>query len=85
MFEIGAKYEFRMIEDGDEVTFWGTIETYEHPLIKLTDTPPMTSKTTEHEDGGMTIEFVQTDGDPYPGKIINVTSPNFISAVKEKS
>ena len=74
MFEIGQKYEFRMIEGGAETMFWGTIETYEHPLVKIADSEPLTINY-----GGET----KTEIPSYPGQIINVTSPNFISAVKK--
>ncbi len=61
-------HEIRMLSDGDETMFWGTVERYEPPLLKLAD-------------------HVTPKGDPFfppgtvPGQIINVTSPNFISAV----
>jgi len=67
MFEIGKKYEIRMIIDGDEATMWRTVETYEHPLVKFAD--------------------VHITSDLLPGRsimrgeIVNVTSPNFISAL----
>ncbi|MBX4920981.1 hypothetical protein HJA76_14915 [Rhizobium bangladeshense] len=83
MFEVGAKYQFRMIEGGDEVSFWGTVETYEHPLIKLEDTP---AKKTEmiNTEGGFSIAIVDNpEGRPTIGAIINVISPNFISAVRQ--
>ncbi len=67
MFETGQKYEFVMIKGGEETMFWGTIESYEHPLIKLAD-----HETKDHEY--LPSAFI-------PGEIINVTSPNFISAV----
>lgn len=60
-------YKIQMIEGGDEMTMWGTVEKYEHPLIKLADVGPIEDYTDK------TI----------PGPIINVTSPNFISAVVE--
>ncbi len=82
MFEVGAKYEFRIIEGGDETQFWGTVESYEHPLIKLADTPAMRSEMANSEDN-FSLAFVEDpDGTPTPGAIINVTSPNFISAVR---
>lgn len=73
LFKVGAKYKFRTLEGGDEITSWGTIETYEHPLIKLEDTVI----NLRLRGGG--------EGEPksYPGAIINVISPNFISAVEE--
>lgn len=80
MFETGATYEFRMIEGGSEVTFRGIVETYEHPLIKLKDSPAMKSVTTDSEND-YTISIVEDpDGKPRRGAIINVTSSNFVSA-----
>lgn len=82
MFEVGAKYEFRVIEDGDQVTFTGTIENYDHPLIKLVDTPSMKHETV-HNGSNITIMVIEDpESPPYPGKIINVISPAFVSAVK---
>ncbi|MBY5442097.1 hypothetical protein HFO93_01065 [Rhizobium leguminosarum] len=82
MFEVGENYEFRVIEGGDEIMFWGIVESYEHPLIKLQDTPAMTSKVLQD---GISIALVADPTSPaYPGRIINVTSPNFISAVKKQ-
>lgn len=73
MFKEGAKYEFHMLEGGDDVTSWGTIEKYEHPLIKLEDTQVRVAVL-----GGGEGELKT-----YPGKIINVTSPNFVSAEEQ--
>lgn len=70
MFEVGKNYEFRMIEGGDEVTFWGQIEKYEHPLIKLSDLH-------------LELRAVQKS-ETIHGRIINVTSPNFVSAVRRR-
>ncbi len=67
MFEIGKKYEMRMIIDGKETTMMGIVEKYEYPLLKLADTVVKAS-------GGY-LEAKTIRGD-----IINVTSPNFISA-----
>ncbi len=76
------RYEIRMIEGGDEVLFWGTVESYEHPLIKMEDTPAYTSATTDTD--GFSISLVaDPNGKPSYGAIINVTSPNFISALKQ--
>lgn len=88
MFELGRRYEFKMTIGGAETTFWGEIESYEHPLIKLADVLP------EPFDGP---EILDHEGNPiveppllagadkvFPGKIINVTSPNFISAVLDQ-
>jgi len=65
MFVVGKTYQFRMIEDGGEVTFAGEIEKYDHPLIKLADLQP-----SEMVGSGV-----------IPGQIINVTSSNFVSAI----
>lgn len=40
MFEVGKDYRFRIIEGSSEVTFVGTVEKYEHPLLKLADVEP---------------------------------------------
>lgn len=77
MFEVGKRYEFRMLEDG-EVTFWGVVAAYEHPLLKLADSEPMKLITTIHETGERVREI---DIPSHPGRIINVTSPGFVSAV----
>jgi hypothetical protein len=68
MFEVGKKYEIRMIVDGEETTMWQTVEKYEHPLVKFADVHAKDVKPYLKEG---TI----------PGAIVNVTSPNFISAV----
>ncbi|MBN9567413.1 MAG: hypothetical protein J0H79_07390 [Alphaproteobacteria bacterium] len=71
MFEVGKKYEFRIIEAGDETTLWGVVERYEHPLIQLARKPSLDIHTGKDK---ITLGGA-------PGRIINVTSPNFISAV----
>jgi hypothetical protein len=83
MFEVGAKYKFRMIEDGDEILFWGDVETYEHPLIKLKDTPATKTETINTEEGFSIAIVDDPDRQPTIGAIINVISPNFISAVRQ--
>lgn len=87
MFKVGSRYEFTVIEAGDETTFWGTIESYEHPLIKLEDrrASDMSSLLITDAETGKTITEVKPQGVPavMPGRIINVTSPNFISAVEK--
>ena len=83
MFEIGAQYKFCMIKDGSEVTFVGTVKEYEHPLIKLEDTPSITVRFISREGSGESSE-----GHPIPsqpGRIINVTSPNFVSAQRQQT
>ncbi len=74
MFEVGYNYEFRMIEGGDEIMFHGVIETYEAPLIKLEDSP----------EGSLVINGQTAATIPaQSGRIINTSSPNFISAVRQ--
>lgn len=82
MFKVGQKYEFRMLEGDGEVTFWGTIEAYEHPLIKLADSPPMEVRIAFGQD---TADEVVRKTKGAPGRILNVTSPNFISAQQQES
>lgn len=82
MFKVGANYKFHMVEGGDEVTFWGTIEKYEHPLIKLEDTQMPDINIIAHETGEI-AQAIKGDGKVYPGQIINVTSPNFINAEEQ--
>ena len=74
MFEVGKRYNFRMIQDGDEVTFGGTVAFYEHPLIKLADLNVSPDWLPPAGPGEVRSEQV------IPGQIINVTSVNFISA-----
>ncbi|PDS45185.1 hypothetical protein CO662_36795 [Rhizobium anhuiense] len=82
MFEEGQNYEFRLLEAGDEIMFWGIVESYEHPLIKLQETAAMTTQVLQD---GASIAFVADPNSPaHPGRIINVTSPHFISAVKKQ-
>lgn len=71
MFEPGTSYEIRMIVDGDETTMWRTVESYDHPLLKFADK-------TFAEDS------MFLPGGTIRGEIINVTSPNFISATVSK-
>lgn len=68
MFEVGKRYEFRMIECGDEILFWGAVERYEHPLLKIADVPASAPG-----------DLVQHG--PINSPVINVTSPHFICAV----
>lgn len=67
MFEVGRRYEFRMIEGGDEILFRGTVDRYEHPLIKIADAPASSPE-------------CRVQHGPIRNPIINVTSPNFTSA-----
>ena len=57
-----------MIIGGEETMSWGTIERYEHPLLKFAD---VNIRSLESHRPDTTLH----------GEIINVTSPNFISAV----
>lgn len=72
MFKAGKTYEVRMIVGGEETTMWCTVESYEHPLVKFADVTLSIS-----DFGGSSHMKV------IPGEIINVTSPNFISAVEK--
>ncbi|ABD88089.1 hypothetical protein [Rhodopseudomonas palustris] len=67
LFEVGKRYEFRMIIDGEETRFWRTIAQYQHPMVKFAD---VESKAVNELLKAKTLH----------GEIINVTSPNFISA-----
>jgi hypothetical protein len=69
MFEVGKRYGVRMIIDGEETISWRTIECYEHPLLKFAD---VNVRSQESHLPDTTLR----------GEIINVTSPNFISAVR---
>ncbi|WCR16993.1 hypothetical protein [Paracoccus alcaliphilus] len=82
MFEVGKRYEFRVIEGGDEVSFTGRIEKYEHPLLKLEDTAVEALKIIlTGPDGEDAKPLSDMPARTFPGRIINVISPNFISAV----
>jgi len=71
MFEVGKRYEIRMIIGGDETTMWRTVEKYEHPLVKFAD---------GHSDAKNDYLTAGT----VRGEIVNVTSPNFINAVERE-
>ena len=71
MFEVGKGYEFRTLEGGDETSWYGVIEKYEHPLLKTADV--QFSPDSDFFPGGI-VE----------GRIINVTSPAFIGATLSK-
>lgn len=62
MFEAEKTYHFRIVQDGVETEFAGTVESYDGQLIKL-------------------LDYKLEDGDVINGAIINVRSPNFVSAV----
>jgi hypothetical protein len=70
MFEVGKRYTIRMIEGGDESSSSRVVERYEHPLLKFADT-----QIPDH------LAPPGAKGVVISGEIINVTSPNFISAV----
>jgi len=70
MFEAGKRYEIRMIVDGAETTMWRTVESYDHPLVKFADV---------HDKGVKNYIPAKT----IRGEIVNVTSPNFVSAVMQ--
>jgi hypothetical protein len=80
MFTVGKKYEFQMIIGGEETTFWGSVARYEHPLLKLADTEPLNIEVVEEGTGRVIHRAITSE--TMPGKIINVTSQNFISAVE---
>ncbi len=80
MFEIGARYEFCMIEGGNEVVFWDTVTEYEHPLIKLKGSPTI-NISVALEDSEKASKSKTFPGQP--GRIINVTSSNFVSAQRK--
>jgi hypothetical protein len=67
MFEVGKRYEIRMIRDGEEGSTSRTVEKYEYPLVKFAD---VHARAVEPYLSAKTIR----------GEIVNVTSPNFISA-----
>lgn len=81
MFEIGKKYEIRMIIDGSETTFWRTVEKYEHPLVKFSDESIRISLPMPPGFGNKN----RVTESKIVGEIINVSSPNFISAVLKVS
>jgi len=63
------EYEIQMIIDGNETTMWCTVEKYEHPLVKFAD---------------VQIDAINDlPAHTIRGEIVNVTSPNFISAVEQ--
>lgn len=72
MFQVGKSYEFRMIEGGDDVTFSGIVERYEHPLLKLEDATFSGALGPSGTTKSMTEK----------GRIINVTSASFVGAVE---
>lgn len=84
MFKVGKRYEFRMLEGGDEILFWGVVETYEHPLLKLEDFDPAELRIQFRPPAGPSTTQVIGNAEKVPGRIINITSPSFVSAVEKK-
>lgn len=88
MFKVGAYYEFTAAADDGEgtVRFWGTVESYEHPLLKLTDEemPDIVFQRHGAGEDEEPISVFKGDGKKLPGKILNVTAPQFISAVEKE-
>lgn len=81
MFQVGGKYTFKMIsDDGDGITeFYGEVERYDHPLLKLKDSDPMVIRRVMFGSEGAAHEHPIAS---IPGQIINVTSVHFVSAVQ---
>ncbi len=67
MFEVGKRYDFRMLVGGEETSSSGLVERYDHPLLKTADVD--FSADSKFFPGGIV-----------KGEIINVTSPAFIGA-----
>jgi len=69
MFEIGKEYEIVYLDGDTQTTMWGTVERHDHPMLKMADFDPR-------------------EGNPYApagivsGPIFNVTSPNFVRAIR---
>ena len=79
MFEVGKTYKFKWIVDGEELTMWGEVEHYDHPLLKTADHEPPTL-VIDFGDGDEKKVVAPKSRSVIRGEIINVTSPNFISA-----
>jgi hypothetical protein len=71
MFEVGKKYEIHFIEGGVEVTSWGTVEKYEHPLVKFQDEEIEADLAPSGK-----LETIK-------GEIFNVASLNFVKAIPQ--
>lgn len=71
MFEVGKTYEIKMDDGAGILSMVGTVEKYEHPLIKL-------RQESAH------LEFLRSAKDltKIHGEIVNVTSVRFVSAVE---
>ena len=80
MFEVGKTYQFEMMDGGSQISFSGEIEEYDHPLVKLADAEPIEFHI--HGHGSDEPATVLSSIGPTPGRIINVPSAAFISAVR---
>lgn len=82
MFKVGKRYEFKMMADDGEIgTSWGEVELYEHPLLKLKDVD--LTNNPFHRAASRPPGKKGPQNAVIPGKIINVTSPSFVSAVEQ--
>lgn len=76
MFEVGKAYVFTMVDvQGGTSEQGGTVEAYEHPLVKLADVDVSKGPFAPPGPGPKIIQ----------GPIINVTSLHFVKAVLRKS
>lgn len=96
MFEVGSRYDFRMVRNGEDHAFSGTIAAYEHPLIRLEDTvAPVIEINFVGSEPFKDISLSEAVAESYKeepnkslsmggqtikGAIINVTSLHFVSA-----
>lgn len=78
MFTVGKRYEFRVIEGGEETRFWGVVEKYEYPLLKLEDFDAKLEVRLVPPEGRASTKKVGSA--KVAGRILNVTSPSFVSA-----
>jgi hypothetical protein len=85
MFEVGKRYEFKMVDEDGHRTFWGVVERYEHPLLKLEDTKMSKVRIHLRPSQGPASEQTIGGDETYPGEIINVTSSSFVSAVEKEA
>jgi hypothetical protein len=81
MFEVGRRYEFRIIEDGIEVVFSGSVDAYEHPLVKLVGVYRPTTPKAGSPPHVVHPLAAREETITVPGRIINILSPKFISAL----
>lgn len=80
MFEVGTKYEFIIVREGSDESVTGRVVEYNHPLVRLADTPAMRGFSREIEGNFVMGMEIDPDAPPVPGQIINVTSIFFVSA-----